>query len=327
MGDVKDRASAATSNMSQRVTDTMGQIHAEVVKRNYGGFPCPEAVEDCHVLDLGSDTGRDAFVLSKLVGPKGKVVGIDTNQDQVDVANKYVDYHTKLFEYESPNVEFKQGAFEDLKAAGIPDNFFDVVVSNFIINLSDKNMAMAEAYRVLKDGGEIYFSDIYSDKEIPEEAKRDEEASDYLRGALYWKDLHKICSELGLSQPILVSSKRFPLKDEKLNKIVDGIQFVSATYRIFKIDQKAVGEAGMKAAKVTYKGSIIDHEKCFKFAEGIVFPTDTAIHVDSNLAAILTKSRFQKHFDHEPIQEGPEHDFVELQETDPFSCAEPPSEE
>jgi arsenite methyltransferase len=326
-GNVKDRVSTATSNVAQGVTDTMGQIHTEVVKRNYGAFPCPEAVEDCNVLDLGSDTGRDAFGLSKLVGPKGKVVGIDTNQEQIDVANKYVDYYTKQYEYESPNVEFKRGAFEDLKSAGIQDNFFDVVVSNFIINnvSEKKNIALAEAYRVLKDGGEIYFTDIYSDKEIPEVAKKDEEASDYLRGALCWKDLHKISSELGLSKPILVSSRHIPLKDEKINKIVDGIHFVSATYRIFKVNQKAVEESG-KAAKVTYKGTIIDHEKCFKFAEGLVFPTETSIHVDSNLAAILTSSRFQRHFYYEPSQEGAEHDFVELQETDPFSCAEPPNE-
>ena len=53
-------------------------------RRSYGcGLPIPEAVEKCKILDLGCGTGRDVFVLSKLVGPNGKVVGIDMTQEQV----------------------------------------------------------------------------------------------------------------------------------------------------------------------------------------------------------------------------------------------------
>jgi arsenite methyltransferase len=316
---VSERVRGTASGMSQSVRATMDQIHEEVTKRNYGGFPYPEAIEDSKVLDLGSDKGGDAFVLSKLVGPRGKVVGVEPIKEKVDVANSYVDYHRKQFEYESPNVEFKKGEFNDLEAAGVPDDFFDVVVSNFLLNLSDEKMTMTEAYRVLKNGGEIHVSDIYSDREIPENLKEDKEALETLCGALYWKDLYKISSEVGLSRPLLVSSNPFPLEDEKVQKIADGIEFVYATYRFFKIDQKAIDEAG-NGAKVTYKGSIPDHQESFQLAKDIKFPTGTPIHVDANLAAILKTSRFSKNFDIEPSKDL-EHDYIEVKETDPFACA------
>ena len=57
---------------------------SEPVSRYYGcGLVFPEAVEGCRVLDLGSGSGRDCFVLSKLVGPEGFVTGVDMTQEQV----------------------------------------------------------------------------------------------------------------------------------------------------------------------------------------------------------------------------------------------------
>ena len=52
--------------------------------RYFGCGPViPEAVEGCDVLDLGSGSGRDCYALSKLVGPTGRVVGIDMTDEQV----------------------------------------------------------------------------------------------------------------------------------------------------------------------------------------------------------------------------------------------------
>jgi arsenite methyltransferase len=325
---MKDRATTSSSNMTKRVLGTMGLLHKDLRKDSAGGFPCPEAIEDCYVLDMDCDNGRDAFVLSKLVGPKGRVVGIDSNQEQIQVANKYVDYHMKHFAYGTPNVEFKHGDLGDLKGAAILSDYFDVVVSNFVIDPSEnKDMALYEAYRVLKNGGEIYYSEIFSDKEIPYEAQKHEEAAENLCGALYWKDFHRISSELGFPRPILVASKRFPLKNTKIEKLVEGIHFVSATYRIFKVDEASIAEASGKGAKVTYMGSIVDHEKSLKFGEGLIFATETPVHVDAKLATILKTSRFGKHFKYEAVLDDLEHEFVEIQKTDPFSCAEPSSEE
>ena len=41
------------------------------------GLPYPGAVEGTRVLDLGSGTGRDVFLLSKLAGPKGSLRSLD----------------------------------------------------------------------------------------------------------------------------------------------------------------------------------------------------------------------------------------------------------
>jgi len=57
-------------------------------------------------LDLGSGAGRDCFITQKLVGEKGKVVGVDMTEEQILVANKYISYHTQLFGYSAPNVSF-----------------------------------------------------------------------------------------------------------------------------------------------------------------------------------------------------------------------------
>jgi arsenite methyltransferase len=321
MGHLRSCTTAAAPDMSGRIKETMGHIHEDVIKRNYGcGLPYPEAIEGCKVLDLGSGTGRDAYVLSKLVGPEGRVIGVEKDQHQLDIALKYLDHHTKQFDYETPNVEFNKGNLEDLEAAGIPDEF-DVVVSNCAINLSEnKRAALKEAHRVLKNGGELYYSDIYSDKEIPLEIPKGKEAWESPSGVMYWRDLQKICSDLGFSRPILVSSKHFPLRHEDVEKEA-GVHFVCATYRIFKIDLKTIAEIG-HPAKVTYKGDIPEHENAFKLADGIVFPAGKPVHIEADLTAILKLSRFDKYFDYEP-SEDKNQIYVAIKETDPFSCAQP----
>jgi arsenite methyltransferase len=99
-----------------------------------------------HVLDLGSGSGRDCFVISKLVGDNGRVVGIDMTDEQLSVANKYIDYHTKKFGLSKPNVEFRKGYIEKLGEAGLEDNTFDVIVSNCVVNLSpDKKSCLTRS--------------------------------------------------------------------------------------------------------------------------------------------------------------------------------------
>ena len=58
--------------------------------------------------------------------------------------------------------------------------------------------------RVLKEGGELYFSDVYSDKEISEAARKDYVLwGECISGALLWTDLYDLCEEFGLSAPLL----------------------------------------------------------------------------------------------------------------------------
>lgn len=67
-------------------------------------------------------------MLSKLVGPNGHVVGVDMTKEQLDRAQKYVDYQKEAFGYEKSNVEFKLGLIEELDKLGLAENSFDIIV-------------------------------------------------------------------------------------------------------------------------------------------------------------------------------------------------------
>jgi ubiquinone/menaquinone biosynthesis C-methylase UbiE len=80
----------------------------------------------------------------------------------------------KTFGYSEPNVDFRKGYIEDLKMPGIEDNSIDVVISNCVINLSpDKYAVYSEIFRVLKPGGELYFSDVFANRRVPRELMDD----------------------------------------------------------------------------------------------------------------------------------------------------------
>ena len=139
-----------------------------MISKFYGcGSPIPEYVPGLTILDLGSGSGRDVYLASGLVGENGKVIGIDMTEEQVAVSKKHQDYHKEQFGHSKSNVEFILGTIEDLKAHNIPDNSVDVVISNCVLNLvDDKSVVIKEIFRVLKEGGELYFSDVYADRRI-----------------------------------------------------------------------------------------------------------------------------------------------------------------
>jgi SAM-dependent methyltransferase len=88
---------------------------------------------------------------------------------QLEVATRHVDTYTQQLGYKQPNMRFVQGNIEDLAAAGIPDNSIDIVISNCVINLSPaKDKVLAEVHRVLAPRGEMYFSDVYCDRRLPD---------------------------------------------------------------------------------------------------------------------------------------------------------------
>ncbi len=145
-------------------------VAPQVTSKYYGcGLCVPEVLEGCKVLDLGCGAGRDCYIISKLVGPTGKVIGVDMTPEQLETARNNIDIHADRFAFPEPNVEFKLGYIENLGDIDLKDNYFDCIVSNCVINLSpDKESVLHEAYRVLKPGGELYFSDVYASRRIPQ---------------------------------------------------------------------------------------------------------------------------------------------------------------
>ncbi len=90
--------------------------------------------------------------------------------EQLAVARQHVEHHRATFGYERSNVELVHGYIEDLASCGVQDGSVDIVVSNCVLNLSpDKSRVFAEIFRVLKPGGELYSSDVFSDRRLPQE--------------------------------------------------------------------------------------------------------------------------------------------------------------
>ena len=112
--DLKTSACCPAEAMPPHLRKLAGEIHPEVIEKFYGcGSPIPFELEGRTVLDLGSGTGRDCFMLSKLVGPKGRVIGVDMTPKQLEVAQRHVAYHTDKFGFDQPNVVFRHGLIED----------------------------------------------------------------------------------------------------------------------------------------------------------------------------------------------------------------------
>ncbi|HEY6063708.1 MAG TPA: arsenite methyltransferase, partial [Chitinophagaceae bacterium] len=116
------------------------------------------------VIDLGSGAGNDAFVARKLIGEKGRVIGIDFTEPMITRARENAD---KLG---LNNVEFRQGDIEDMPVTA---NKADVIVSNCVLNLvPNKHKVFGEIYRVLKPGGHFSISDIVLEGPLPEKWKQ-----------------------------------------------------------------------------------------------------------------------------------------------------------
>jgi arsenite methyltransferase len=121
-----------------------------------------------------SGSGRDCYVAAALVGERGSVTGVDMTPPLLEVARKHADAWAAHLGYKAPNMRFLEGRIEALGDAGLADGCMDLMISNCVVNLSpDKRAVLREAHRVLRDGGEMFFSDVYADRRLPASVRED----------------------------------------------------------------------------------------------------------------------------------------------------------
>ena len=295
--DLKTNACCTAEMMPHHLREILAQIHPDVISKFYGcGSPIPYELEGKTVLDLGSGSGRDCFILSKLVGPFGKVIGVDMTDEQLAVAREHVDYHMAKFGYSESNITFHKGYIEDLAAIGIEDNSIDVVVSNCVLNLSpDKSRVFSEIWRVLKPGGEMYFSDVFSGRRVPTEVACDPVlVGECLGGALYIEDFRRMLSRLGCLDYRIVSKYRITLNNWDVEQKAGMIDFWSMTVRAFKLDMEDRCENYGQVA--FYKGGIEASPHAFTLDDHHTFPKGIPVPVCGNTANMLSKSRYARYF-------------------------------
>ena len=240
-------------------------IPAEVIEKDYGcGDPSKWVKAGETVLDLGSGTGKICFIASQVVGPEGKVIGVDMTDDMLEVARRNAPIVAEQIGH--GNVTFRKGRIQDLAldlealeqslaqapiASGndflrlqdlmealrvtqplVASDSVDVVVSNCVLNLVEpeqKPKLFAEIFRVLKRGGRAVISDIVSDETVPESMQQDGHLwSGCISGALTETEFLKAFEDAGFYGIQLVKFETKPWQT------VDGIEFRSVTVQAFK---------------------------------------------------------------------------------------------
>lgn len=281
------------------VRDVMPLIADEIIARFYGcGSPIPPALEGATVLDLGCGSGRDVYVLSKLVGPEGRVIGVDMTPEQLQVAQRYQQEQADRFGFAHSNVEFRAGYIEDLAACGIADESIDLVVSNCVVNLSPfKDLVMAEVFRVLKPGGELYFSDVYASRRLPQELRDDPILhSECLGGATYAPDFRRLMEKTGWPHFVWTVDDPLYVGDLAIETRVGFTSFRSRTIRAIKCEglEPTQEDFGQYAV---YNGGMAEMPRYFDFDVDTRFIKGKPRAISGNTARMLQASRYGKYFE------------------------------
>ncbi len=298
-GDLKTDACTTADAPPAHVLAALANVHTEVKARYYGcGLVAPSSIEGARILDLGSGSGQDAYVLAQMVGSQGEVVGVDVTPEQLSIAREHLEWHRERFGYETSNVSFVEGDIQQLDQLDLEPNSFDIIISNCVINLTaDKERIFRAAHSLLKPGGEMYFSDVYSDRRVPEVLTKDPILhGECLSGALYWGDFLALAKKAGFADPRLVKNRPLAINDRTIAAKLDGIRFQSATTRLFKLaglepECEDYGQA------VIYRGTVPGEERVFVLDQGHQIEKGRVFPVCGNSWKMLAETRFAPHFE------------------------------
>jgi ubiquinone/menaquinone biosynthesis C-methylase UbiE len=260
----------------------LDKIPAEIREKDYGcGDPSLHVREGDTVLDLGSGGGKICYIAAQIVGPKGRVIGVDFNPEMLALARKYRGEMARKLGYDV--VAFHRARIQDLSlpldavdewlaehpvasaddlgrleelqarlratAPVVPDESVDVILSNCVLNLvgeGAREQLFREMFRVLKRGGRVAISDIVSDEVVPEEMKRDPELwSGCIAGAFQEAAFLEAFERAGFHAIALENY------EEKPWRTVRGVEFRSATVTARKGKQ---GPCRERNQAVIYRG-------------------------------------------------------------------------
>jgi SAM-dependent methyltransferase len=296
--DLKTSACCSADSFTAEQRALLAKIDSEILYQFYGcGSPIPPALDGATVLDLGCGTGRDVYIAAQLVGKNGFVIGIDMTDEQLAVAQKHLPSQMNRFGYKTPNVAFRKGYIEDLASCGIEDNSVDVVISNCAINLSpDKRSVFSEIFRVLKPGGELYFSDIFSSRRVPDQLKDDPVLhGECLAGAMYVEDFRRLLRDLGIPDYRVVAKSQVSIENQSIEEKIGMVSFVSMTVRAFKLNdlEDNCEDYGQVAV---YNGTLAGHPHFFDLDDQHRFFCGKPMLVCGNTAAMLHDTRYAAYF-------------------------------
>ncbi|YCM46824.1 methyltransferase domain-containing protein (plasmid) [Verrucomicrobiaceae bacterium 227] len=315
-------------------------IPAEVIEKDYGcGDPSKYLLPGETVLDLGSGTGKICFIASQVVGPTGKVIGVDMLDDMLEVARHNAPVVAETIGH--ANVEFRKGRIQDLaldlevlneelKKSPITDtasylaaddlvanlrikhplvssDSVDVVVSNCVLNLVEnrlKKQLFEEIFRVLKKGGRAVISDIVSDEDIPEHLQNDPYLwSGCISGAYTEEGFLQAFEEAGFHGIEILK------RDEAPWQTVEGIEFRSVTIQAWKGKE---GPCFERNQAVIYKGpfkKVLDDD-------GHAMERGKRYAVCEKVFNLYQQPPYREHFAHiEPLT------TIPLEEASAFDCS------
>lgn len=314
-------------------------IPDEILERDYGcGDPTRWLRPGETVLDLGSGGGKVCYIAAQVVGPEGRVIGIDCNREMLTLARKHQEQVARRLGF--ANVDFRCGLIQDLRLdldrltheldrhpirnhegwlklrsledrlrrdePLVSDDSVDCVVSNCVLNLvktEDRRQLFDEVFRVLKRGGRAVISDIVADEDVPEHLQQHPELwSGCISGAFREDRFLKAFEDAGFHGINIL------LRNAEPWQTVEGIEFRSVTVQAFKGKQ---GPCLERNQALVYRGPFRKVED----DDGHVFSRGERMAVCDKTFHLLQAEPYSKMFDAiEPL------DPVSLDEAETCSC-------